>query len=273
MHAYVINLARSPERRTHITAELRKAKVDYEIVAGVDGLDLDLHDQTTIDPSLFSRSSWPAGMAGCALSHLRVYQRIVDDGLDAALVLEDDVTLPPELGGLADALADLVTGAELVLLNYDSKDTCTMSREGAIDLPFSRRLVLPIDIRQLGSSAAYLITQEAAKRMLKSVLPVRVSPDDWWYYYRDGALDRVRCVVPLPISKSPIFESTIGLYGIGKGLKARLIEPIVRNKIPVLHQAISYRRQRIHRQMTRIEVVDAPFIEKPSRMELVNWSF
>jgi glycosyl transferase family 25 len=266
MHAYVINLARSPERRAHITSELRKTKVDYEIITGVDGGDLDLNDRATIDPSLFTRSSWPAGMAGCALSHLRIYQKMVADGLDTALVLEDDVTLPPDLGSLADALAGRLAGAELVLLNYDSKDTCKMSREGAVELPSSRRLVLPIDVRQPGSSAAYLITQEAAKRMSESVLPVRVSPDDWWFFYREGALDRIRCVVPLPVTKSPEFESTIGLYGLGKGLKARLLEPLVRHRVPLLHQAISYRRQRIYRQMTRSEIVGAPFIEKPSRL-------
>lgn len=267
MHAYVINLARSPDRRAHITAELRKAKVDYEIITGVDGRDLDLHDQGTIDPALFARSSWPAGMAGCALSHLRVYQKMIADGLDTALVFEDDVTLPRDLGSLADTLAGHLTGAEMVLLNYDSKETCTMSREGAINLPSSRLLVLPIDVRQPGSSAAYLITREASKRMSDSVLPVRVSPDDWWFFYREGALDRVRCVVPVPITKSPKFESTIGLYGLGKGLKARMIEPLVRHKVPVLHQAISYRRQLIYRQMTRSEIVDTPFIEKPSRLE------
>jgi glycosyl transferase, family 25 len=266
VHAYVINLARSADRRAHITAELRKTKLAYEVITGVDGLELDLHDRTTIDPALFTRSLWPEGMAGCALSHLRVYQKMIADGLDTALVLEDDVTLPGDLGGLADALAGHLAGAEVVLLNYDSKDTCRMSREGAIDLPNSRRLVLPIDVRQPGSSAGYLITREAAKRMSESVLPVRASPDDWWFFYREGALDRVRCVVPLPVTKSARFESTIGLYGLGKGIKGRLLEPLVRHKVPVLHHAITYRRQLIYRQMTKAEVVDVPFIEKPSRL-------
>jgi glycosyl transferase family 25 len=270
VHAYVINLARSAHRRAHIIAELRKAAIDYEIVTGVDGLELDMHDQATVDPALFARSSWPEGMAGCALSHLRIYQKMIADGLDTALVLEDDVTLPGDLGALADALASHLAGAELVLLNYDSKDTIKMSREGAIDLPGSRRLVLPIDVRQPGSSAAYLVTRKAAERMVESVLPVRVSPDDWWFFYREGALDRVRCVIPLPVTKSARFESTIGLYGLGKGIKGRLLEPLVRRKVPVLHQVISYRRQLIYRQMTQSELVDLPFVEKPSRLSQLD---
>ena len=52
MHAYVINLARSLDRRAHITAELKKTDLDYEIITAVDGRDLDLRDTTIIDPSL-----------------------------------------------------------------------------------------------------------------------------------------------------------------------------------------------------------------------------
>ena len=37
-------------------------------------------------------------------------------------------------------------------------------------------------------------------------------------------------------------------------------------KIPLLHQALSYRRQRIQRRWYRSEIVDMPFIEKPSRL-------
>lgn len=268
MHAYVINLTRSPERRAHITGELGKVGLDYEIITGVDGHDLDLHDPTTVDPSLFVRSSFPAGMAGCALSHLRVYRKMLDDGLDTAMVLEDDVTLPADLNSLADASAGHLAGADLVLLNYDSKDTCRMSREGSVHLPSSRLLVLPIDVRQPASSAAYLITREACRRMAESVLPVRASPDDWWFFYRQGALDRVRCVVPLPVLKSPQFESTIGYYGLGNGLRSRLLKPLMRHKSPLLRQMISRRRQRIHRQWTRSELVDLPFVEKPSRLDL-----
>jgi glycosyl transferase, family 25 len=269
VHAYVINLARSPERRAHIAAELRNAKVDYEIITAVDGRDLDMQDRATIDPSLLTISSFPAGVAGCALSNLRVYQKMIADGVDTALVLSDDVVLPPDICSLADTLVNHLVGAEVVLLEYNntSKDTCKMSGEGAINLPSSRLLVLPIDVRQLRGSGAYVITRDASKRMLESVLPVRAEPDDWGFFYREGAVDRVRCVVPRSVTYSPEFESTVGFYGLGNGLKARLLGPLARHKVPLLHRAISYRRQLIWRKMIRTEIVDTPFIVKPSRLE------
>jgi glycosyl transferase family 25 len=267
MRSYVINLARSPERREHITSELRKTGLDYDIVSGVDGRELDLNDASVVDPVLFDRSPYPAGMAGCALSHLRVYKRILADGVEAALVLEDDVILPAGLGPLADAVAAHLAGAELVLLNYDSEDPIRMSPEKSAGLPQSRLLAMPLDVRQPHSSAAYLISREACERMVETVLPVRASPDDWWFFYRQGAVDRVRCVLPMPVSKSPDFGSTIGFYGLGNGIKSRLLAPLVRRDVPALSQLIALRRRRIHRCSSRIELVGLPFVEKPSRLD------
>ena len=266
MHAYVINLARSRDRRAHMTAQLRKTGLDYEFVTAVDGRDLDLQDSTLIDAALFAKNTFPAGTAGCALSHLRTYRKIMDDGRDEALVLEDDVTLPSDLGPLVDAVAGHLTGAEVALLNYGSPNVCKMSLEGAVDLPSARLLALPIDISHLVNAAAYVITREACQRMSDSVLPVRANADDWQFFYQEGIIDRIRCVLPLPVAKNAGFESTIGLYSLGNGLKGRLVTPFVRHKIPIVHQVILRRRQRILREWGRSEVVDMPFVERPSRL-------
>lgn len=267
MHAYVINLARSADRRAHITAELRKTGIKYEIVTAVDGQAVDLSDASIIDPSLPNLTQFLPGTAGAALSHLSIYQRIIADGLDEALVLEDDVVLPADLDSLADAVADQLTGAEVALLSYDSYEACKMSRPGATQLPASRKLALPIDINQPRSAGAYVITREACERMAKCILPVRVNPDDWWFFYQEEVLDRVRCVVPLPVFKSARLTSTMGSYSLGNGVKGRFAWALVDRKIPLLHQALIYRRRRIYRQWSRSELVDLPFIAKPSRLD------
>jgi glycosyl transferase, family 25 len=267
VRAYVINLARSADRRAHITAELKKTGLDYEIITGVDGRDLDLHDPTAVDPSFLTNIVCPAGSAGAALSHQRVYRKIISDGLNEALVLEDDAMLPADLGSLTDAVADELAGAEVALLSVDSPDPCKISIEGSVHLPSARLLALPIDINQPRSAGAYIITREACERMIKFMVPIRVQADTWWFFYREGVLDRVRCVMPLPVLKDPKFASTIGSYSLGDGARARLVGPLVNRNIPLLHQALSYRRQRIHRQWHRSELVDMPFIEKPSRLE------
>jgi glycosyl transferase family 25 len=266
LHAYVINLARSVDRRSHITAELKKTGIDFEIVTAVDGQELNLYDTDKIDPS-FLQLPHCAGAAGCALSHLEVYRKIIDDGLDAALVLEDDVLVPVDLTSLADAAGEQLTGAEIALLNFDSGKPCAVSNEGVVRLSSGQLLALPIDVAQPRSSAAYVITREACERMVKGATPIRVLADAWWHFYREGYFDRVRCVVPLSVHKSAKYASTIGFYSLGDSVKARLVQSLMRREIAVLQQVLSYRRQRIYRQFGRSEVVTTPFIEKPSRLD------
>jgi glycosyl transferase, family 25 len=267
VYAYVINLARSTDRRAHITRELKKTGIKHEIITAIDGRQVDLADSSIIDPSLASTARFQSGAAGAALSHLSVYEKIIADGLDEALILEDDVTLPVDLESLADAVANQLTGAEVALLSYDSFHVCKMSREGSTRLPAARRLALPIDIGQPRSAGAYIITREACERMTKYLLPIRICADEWGFFYREGALDRVRCVVPLPVVKTARLTSTMGSYALGNGTIGRLVWPFVNLKIPLLHQVLTYRRQRIYRQWGQSELVDMPFIEKPSRLE------
>jgi hypothetical protein len=102
--------------------------------------------------------------------------------------------------------------------------------------------------------------------MAERLLPIRANADDWQFFYREGMLDRIRCVLPLAVDKHAAFESTIGLYSLGNGAKARLVAPLVHRKIPLVHQVIRYRRGRILREWGRTEIVDLPFAEKPSRL-------
>jgi glycosyl transferase family 25 len=267
VHAYVVNLARSLDRRAHITRELRKTSVGYEIVTAVDGRELDLTDAARIDPSFVANGILPAGSAGCALSHLSVYRKVVEDGVDVALILEDDVVLPADLDELAEEVARHLSGAEVALLSVDCPDPVQLSRAGAVRLSGGRQLALPIDVAQPMSAGAYLITREACERLIKLLLPIRVTADAWQFFYREAALDRLRCIAPIPVVKSADLTSTIGSYSLGNGLRARLAEPLLRHRIPVVHQILSRRRQRIYRQWGRTEFVSTPFIEMPSRLE------
>ena len=268
MRTYVINLARSADRRQHMTAQLQSSRLDYEIVTAIDGRELDVNNPNLVDPALLAKWPHPGGGAGCALSHIRAYERVLEDGGEVALILEDDIALPSDLADLADAVAPHLTGAEVAMLNYGGwpPDPLKISREGSVDLPSSRMLALPIDIAQLVNAGAYLITREACERWVASVPPLRAASDEWLAHYRQARVDRVRCVLPQPVVKSPQFDSTIGIYSLGGGLKARLLAPLVRSNIPVLRQAIVRRRRRIMSEFDRSEIVDTPFIEKPSRL-------
>src|SRR5262245_45407353 len=204
MYFYAINLARSLERRAHIVTQLTKAGVPYEIVDALDVREMDLGDISMVDPAFAATTPRP-GEVGCALSHLKAYRKILDDGLEVACVLEDDVVLPADLGKLAAAIAPYMSGAEITLLNFHSHEPLRVTRAGAVELPSSRRLVVVADAGQAGSGAAFLITREACARMVKTGLPAKAVADSWGHFHSEGAIDRLRCVVPMPVVQSPTF--------------------------------------------------------------------
>jgi glycosyl transferase family 25 len=271
MYAYVINLGRSPDRRAHMVSELKKAGLDYEFVPACDGRDLDLNDRSVITPELLAKSPFPANHGATSLSHIRCYERMIAQGRDTALVLEDDVLLSADINALTDAVAAHLTGSEVALLSFTRQVPMMMARESAVQLPNGRTLVLPIDLEGICSGGAYVITREAAERMVKSLVPVRACPDEWGYFYHDGLLDRVRCVVPSTVSGASQFHSTQGpytlAYTLGDGLVSRLVWPLVSLKLPVIQQVLTYRRKRINERHRRHEIVDMPYKEKPSRLD------
>jgi glycosyl transferase family 25 len=246
MRTYVISLARRPDRRAYILSQLSKTGIHYELIGAVDGRDLDLTDarlfdqvavrtDTTLDPSCF----------GCALSHLEIYRKVLDEGLDEAFILEDDVELPVDVGALLEAVAPHMKGAEVVLLNFHTVgktyEACRVTKAGSIPLPASRLLVQAVDGGFPGSTGAYLITREACERMMKAALPVRTQPDDWALFYREGAIDRLRCVVPMPVKNTVAVRTTKETYPPGS-LQERALELVNNNKIPILYHALALRR-------------------------------
>jgi glycosyl transferase, family 25 len=258
MYAYVINLDRSRDRRAHMIAELKKTGLDYEFVAARDGRELDLNDRSVVTPELFAKSPFPANQTATALSHISCYERMMAQGRDTALVLEDDILLPSDVNALTDAVAEQLTGSEVALLSFTNPEPMRMAREGAMQLPHGRTLAAPIDPWKLASGGAYVITREACERMTKSLVPVRACADEWGYFCHEGLLDRVRCVVPSTVSGANQFHSMQGSYTLGSGLRSRLLWPLVKLRLPVVQQILAYRRQRIGDRHRRHELVDMP---------------
>jgi glycosyl transferase family 25 len=258
VRAYVINLARSADRRAHVTAGLRRTGLDFEIITAIDAETLDFSEPwnaARLAPSFFDR--FCPGEAACAMSHASVYQKILADGQDSALVLEDDVIVPPQLPEIVDAVAAQLEGAEVALLNFDSSEVVQVTRDGAIELPAGRQLVFPVDISKPVSGAAYIITREACEGLAKLAEPIATKADDWAHFHHVGAIDRLRCVYPLAVLKAPEFGSTMGYYS-DASVRARVLALVGRYDLGLVKRAVAYRRARIWQRYRQVEFVDVP---------------
>jgi glycosyl transferase family 25 len=249
MHAYVVNLARSPDRRRHMEAQLAPTGMAYEFVDAVEGRKLDLDDHGVVDPVWRQDRTFRPGAAGCALSHLSVYRRVLDDDLEAALVLEDDVVVPPDLARLVDEVGGHTAAgtAEVVLFNFHTPRPCRVTKAGSSALAGRRLLVHPVSLHDLTSAGAYLVTRRACEQLVGAALPLRAHIDDWEYFSRQQVLERVRCVVPMPVANSPAFRTTIDYYA-PSSLQARTRHALAVARLPMVSQALAARRKRTFRR-------------------------
>lgn len=99
---FVISLPGSTTRQESIAAQLARHQIDFSWKEAVNGRSLD--EQTlgrVYDAERAEREGGrqlSRGEIGCALSHLDIYQTMLDQELDTVLVLEDDAALSSNFG-------------------------------------------------------------------------------------------------------------------------------------------------------------------------------
>ncbi|WP_294611622.1 glycosyltransferase family 25 protein [uncultured Roseovarius sp.] len=101
VNAFVLHLLRATARRDNVRDLLAACALEAEIWPAVDGATLSSTElSSTVGSGLF-RPAYPfslkTGEIGCFLSHRQIWAEIVRRGLDAALVIEDDAAITPDL--------------------------------------------------------------------------------------------------------------------------------------------------------------------------------
>lgn len=249
MKAYVINLARATDRRSHMVEQLERVAVEFEFVEAIDGRVIELDGNPLVDLERIESSGKVApasvpGSVGCTLSHLAVWRLALERDLSSVLVLEDDVELPDDLGPLASSVANLVSGAEVVLLDFHAPASVLKAVGQPSPLPGGRKLYTS-DGEELRAAGAYIATSEACRRLAAAVLPVHSSTDDWVSYLSMGAIDRLRFVVPMPVQQLPTFRSTIDTF-LTHSFQTRIREAAAHT--PCVSRLVALRRRRRFQQ-------------------------
>tara|TARA_R110002049_G_scaffold46487_1_gene135143 strand:- start:89323 stop:90141 length:819 start_codon:yes stop_codon:yes gene_type:complete len=163
MHAYVINLDRSPERLQFVQDQARSYGIEIERVSAVDG--------RTLSPSQLGELSspdfefQPLNISEIALftSQKLAWKKLVESGHPHAAVFEDDVVLSPTIRATFDAIDHFHDEFDVIKLETTLRRV-VCSREG-------QRIDSGESLQQLltwhGGAAGYVITAKCAARLLE----------------------------------------------------------------------------------------------------------
>lgn len=257
MKTYIINLKRSTKRRENILREVNRHGLDFEIVEGVDGASLSdskLEELCVMDVVRQYPDWLTPGMLGAALSHLKVYRRIVEDGVEAALVLEDDAVLVDDFAKIVDHLEVELQESEIMLLHYMSSVPLEVSKAESRSLEGEHGIYYPINFDNVASAAGYLIPRATAKRMSEVVFPIKLAPDSWIHHFRNQGFSSIRFVYPMPVNVRGD-KSTVAATA-QSAIRARTTDFIDKHRIPPFHQLLKWLRLASVASRSHVRLVD-----------------
>lgn len=204
MKIYLINLKRSTERRNFMEQQLRKLGLDYEYFEAVEGnalsqVDLEAEcDLATSEKKGILRS---LGFVGCALSHQRIYKKMVAENIEKALILEDDIVLSEDLRYMLPLLENQLKPNEALLLYFVPGEFCKISTQNTAPIYKKYQFAYPVNT-SIFSTGAYMISLEVATKMAQITTPIRYFADEWDAFMKKGGFSSIRCVQPFPILPS-----------------------------------------------------------------------
>jgi glycosyl transferase family 25 len=203
---FIINLPDATVRRESILSQCRTLDLNASLIEAVDGRRLTPEEvQRNYDKRKAIHLPRPLAREltlpeiGCALSHLSVYKKIIEEKLPYALILEDDAILGNETPEIIAALAEKLpeNTPSLVLLTHVKY----YSRSGAIALPGGASIVRHYPPRNWAGAYGYWITRAAAELLYNELFPVWSVSDDWDFFRKKLHLD-IRALVPYCIGLS-----------------------------------------------------------------------
>ncbi len=163
IHAFIIHLARATERRPQVETLRRSLPVPAEALEAVDSRALTEAEIAAVYRRRLHAPRYPFSLSrneiACFLSHRKAWRAIVERGLDAGFVIEDDVALTADFpAAWRAAVAHLEPGGFIRFAFRDREAGREVYRDDKV------RILAP---RPIGlGMVAQLVSREAARRLL-----------------------------------------------------------------------------------------------------------
>lgn len=166
IEAFIIHLARAEARRPQVDHLLAACPVPARVIDAVDGRKLSAGELDAV----YSRKRLHAprypfeltvGEVGCFLSHRKAWQAILDSGLEAGLVIEDDV----EMDSVVFARALELSNKHIATDGIIQFQVREIKQPGAVVVSDGDvQLTRPVQVPLRASCALY--SRQAAQRLL-----------------------------------------------------------------------------------------------------------
>jgi len=226
--AFIIHVDRAKDRRAQVEKLTAELPVATEIVDAIDGRMLDKAEIERVYRRRLHKPHYPFQLSvseiACFLSHRKAWQAIVDQNLDAGLVIEDDVALNDDFPAAWAAAQAYIEPDRFIRLPFRP------GREQGPEMfrTENARIIQPMPVG-LGM-VAQLVGREAAKRLLAATeqfdRPVDTTAQMTW----------VTGVSPLSVHPGGVQEVSVRLGGSTIKQKRSIMDRLAREVLRPLYR-------------------------------------
>lgn len=208
------------ERRKFIKSQLDNQNLNYEFITAIYGKKLTteeiqkLYDKKKAKKYYF-RELNPSEI-GCALSHKFIYQKMINEGIERAIILEDDITIKSDFSNILEYLENIPINKYLIKLERlhwgewgieGDKNAKKPLFTPWLKTKLNNEYFFGFTFNNPSLTWGYYIDLAAAKKMY-SIMPKIFLVADGWYYYRKFI--RLRILnKPVITNNDELFHSTI----------------------------------------------------------------
>lgn len=198
--------------------QLNQLNIAYEFADTVDGQALSDHEIKT-GYGVDTFPPWPSfnarhlskGEIGCLLSHLSIYQRMIDEDIECACIFEDDNDFGQDIDILLKENLLLKADWELLLIGHSGRSNnplCGAEYSSKREHVFGLyHIAKPVEAPS--GTYAYLVKKSAAQKLLQRAYPLRM-PMDLLTGHAAAVGVEIRILTPpCTTHNTTLFESTL----------------------------------------------------------------
>jgi glycosyl transferase family 25 len=258
---FVTNLKGTDHRKEHMIKQMKSLDLEFEFIDCIDGRQwTDEKVKSLVSERLYSirnnNKGWLTnGAIAATKTHLElIFKRMIDEDINYALCMEDDVLLPANFKTSIYHIFDILETNKVegvVLLHYHIAKDKTIQIKGnelliSDDQP--NLIYRVMSLQALGSGACYIISKNTAEKIYNDQKPIK-RIGDWWHdHQKEGALENLYLTHPLTV-KAGVFESILGYTDMG--IKSKIAAVLKKTK---LGRYIIYRMRKS--SSGKVEIID-----------------
>lgn len=177
---FIISLTRSADRRAMVERQMSHLGINFEFFDAVDGKSLPSDRLAKVDFNLARETcghDLSLGEVGCAMSHINIYEVMVEREIPRCVILEDDIYVHMHFKAIVNEVTNK-NSSDIVFLHHGKAKHFPIYSS----LPEGYRLAKYLtpsknSKRGIISTGGYILTLAGAHKLLKIAYPIRMPAD------------------------------------------------------------------------------------------------